>query len=498
MTDLVLSPTTAMLAAGTLLLLSVLANRLSDNFGVPALIMFLLVGMLAGSDGIGGIHFDNPSAANFVGVIALAYILFSGGLDTEWRSVRPVLWRATILSTFGVTITAALVGVFVWKVLGFTLKEGLLLGAIVSSTDAAAVFSIMRARGVGLRGRLKPLLELESGSNDPMAAFLTIAAIGWLMSPEMSWQELLVSLGIRMTIGLLVGVAIGFMASFVLDRLRLEYDGLYPVLSTSIVLLSYSLSDVIQGNGFLAVYASGIVLGNREFFHKQFLTRFHDGLAWLMQVILFVVLGLLVFPSRLPEVAGSALLVSAFLMFVARPVAVYLGLWGSSFTMAEKTLVAWTGLRGAVPIVLATFPFTAGYEHSESMFNIVFFIVLTSVILQGRTLMWMAKWLKVDAPLLARPAHPTETETPVVVKGDVCEIVVPPDSQLVGKMVLELGLPKSVLIVMIRREDKFIIPKGRTSLKPFDTVSLIADRDGLKQARNLMLSPEQNKDSADK
>ncbi|MDD1648979.1 MAG: cation:proton antiporter [Methylococcaceae bacterium] len=235
-----------MLAAGTLLLLSVLANRLSDNFGVPALIMFLLVGMLAGSDGIGGIHFDNPAAANFVGVIALAYILFSGGLDTEWRSVRPVLWRATILSTFGVTITAALVGVFVWKVLGFTLKEGLLLGAIVSSTDAAAVFSIMRARGVGLRGRLKPLLELESGSNDPMAAFLTIAAIGWLMSPEMSWQELLVSLGIRMTIGLLIGVAIGFMASFVLDRLRLEYDGLYPVLSTSIVLLSYSLSDVIN------------------------------------------------------------------------------------------------------------------------------------------------------------------------------------------------------------------------------------------------------------
>lgn len=488
MTPFAVSPPQLVLAVGLLFFLSVLANRLSDRFGVPALLMFLGIGILAGSDGIGGIYFDNAAVANFIGVFALAYILFSGGLDTDWRTVRPVLWRALTLSTLGVVVTAALVGLFAWSVLGFALPEGFLLGAIVSSTDAAAVFAIMRARGVGLKGYLKPLLELESGSNDPMALFLTTAILSLIMNPATSWLEQIMSLGIRMSCGVAGGAIVGLLAVFVFNRLRLEYEGLYPVLSMSIVLLAYGLTETFYGNGFLAVYACGIILGNTDFLHKHYLTKFHDALGWVMQIVLFFTLGLLVFPSRLPAVAGTALLASAFLMFVARPAAVYLGLWRSAFTGREKTLVAWTGLRGAVPIVLATFPFTAGYEHSDTMFNIVFFIVLTSVLLQGRTLMVVARWLRVDEPLVARPEYPIEFERRAGVQSETHEIDIPPDAAAVGKRVSELGLPPDLLILLIRRGEQFIVPKGQTGIEAFDTLMLLAGRSALREAKAALLA----------
>lgn len=249
--NLLSSPQSIVLTVGLLLFLSILASKLSDRFGVPALLMFLVVGMLAGSDGPGGIYFDSAAAANLVGTFALAYILFAGGMDTDWGVVQPVLWRGMILSTLGVVVTAALVGLFTWQVLGFPWQEGMLLGAIVSSTDAAAVFAVLRSRGVGLKGHIKPLLELESGSNDPMALFLTAAVIRLIATPAESPWALLPSLLVQMPSGIAVGLAIGWLAGRWFDRLRLEYEGLYPVLSMSLVLLAYGLSEALHGNGFL-------------------------------------------------------------------------------------------------------------------------------------------------------------------------------------------------------------------------------------------------------
>jgi cell volume regulation protein A len=436
--------------------------------------MFLGVGMLAGSDGIGGIQFNNPAVANVVGVFALAFILFSGGLDTDWRSVRPVLPRAIVLATVGVAVTAFLVGWFAWAALGFAPMEALLLGAIVSSTDAAAVFAIMRSRGVGLKGNLKPLLELESGSNDPMAVFLTVGVLGLIVTPGSSWLTLIPSVVVRMLSGAAVGFVAGLGASRLFNRLRLEHEGLYPVLSMSMVLLTYGLSELLYGNGFLAVYTCGIVLGNSDFLNKRTLMKFHDGLGWLMQILLFLALGLLVFPSRLPAVAVPAMAAAAFLMFVARPTAVYLGLWRSAFSLRERTLVAWTGLRGAVPIVLATYPFMAEYERSETLFNIVFFIVLASVLLQGKTLMLVARWLRVDEPLRARPRNPIAFEKGAGCQNETREIELSPDSVAVGRAVAEVGLPAGVLILLIRRGPGFVVPRGQTLLEAFDTLTLLA------------------------
>jgi len=487
--DLLSSPPSIVLTVGVLLCLSIFASKLSERFGVPALLMFLAVGMLAGSDGPGGIYFDSAAAANLVGTFALAYILFAGGMDTDWGGVQPVLWRGMVLSTLGVVVTAALVGLFTWQILGFSWQEGMLLGAIVSSTDAAAVFAVLRSRGVGLKGRIKPLLELESGSNDPMALFLTAAVIRLIATPAASPWALVPSLLIQMPCGIAVGLAVGWLAGRWFDCLRLEYEGLYPVLSMSLVLLAYGLSEALHGNGFLAVYACGLVLGNRDFRHKRYLAGFHDGLSWLMQIVMFLVLGLLVFPSRLPQVAVSALLVSLFLMFVARPVAVYLGLWGSTFDLRQRTLVAWTGLRGAVPIVLATFPYTAGYEHSDRVFNMVFFIVLTSVLLQGRSLMLVARWLGVDEPLAARPRYPLAFEKSAGLQGETREVEIPPDSAAVGACVADLGLPAGVLVLLIRRGNGFLVPRGQTRIEAFDTLLMIAKPEELQAARERLLAP---------
>jgi len=489
MTSLLASPPQIVLAVGILLFLSVLANKLSDRSGIPTLIMFLAIGMLAGSDGIGGIHFDNPEAANLVGVFGLAFILYSGGLDTDWRSVRCVLWRALLMATAGVVVTAGLVGLFAWKVLGYPLKEGLLLGAIISSTDAAAVFAIMRSRGVGLKGNLKPFLELESGSNDPMAVFLTVAAIGMIMNPTEPITALLPSLLVRMSVGVVVGVGVGWLFTRAINHLRLEYEGLYPVLSMSVVLLAYGLSEQVYGNGFVSVYACGIVIGNKDFLHRHYLRKFHDALGWLMQIVLFLVLGLLVFPSKLPGVVGPGLLVAAFLMFVARPVAVYLGLWRSAFSLRERTLIAWTGLRGAVPIVLATFPYMAGYAHSDTMFDIVFFIVLTSVILQGGTLMTVARWLGVDEPLVARPQYPIEFERREGVQSETREVDITPGAAAVGRSLSELGLPADALVLLIRRGPSFIVPRGHTTVEAFDTLLLLASPGILRKAQDILLGP---------
>src|SRR6185295_1976295 len=341
-------------------------------------LLFIVLGMLAGSDGPGGIPFDDAHLAQSLGVVALALILFSGGLDTEWASVRPVLGKGLALSTVGVLITAILVGLFAKVVLGFSLLEGVLLGAIVSATDAAAVFSVLRARSVGIKGHVRPLLELESGSNDPMAVFLTTGLIGIMTHPGESVFSLIPMFIQQMALGAALGYAMGKLIVLTINRLALEFEGLYPVLTLSLILLTYGAVAALGGNGFLSVYIAGLIMGKNDFIHKRSVTRFHDGLAWLMQIAMFLALGLLVFPSHLLPIVGLGLLSSLFLMLIARPVSVLVTLAFSRMGLNEKLMISWVGLRGAVPIVLATFPLLAGMPKSEIIFDLVFFIVLTS------------------------------------------------------------------------------------------------------------------------
>ncbi len=469
-----------------MIFLCILGSKISERIGVPALLVFLGIGMLAGSDGIGGIDFDNAAVANLVGTFALCFILFSGGLDTNWRNVRYVLGRGVTLATLGVVITAGLIGVFTWLLLDFTWQEGLLLGAIISSTDAAAVFALMRSRKVSLKGQLRPLLELESGSNDPMAFFLTVFLLGVVTGETTSWWSLISSFAISMPVGFLVGMAAGLIAGWILSRVSLEYEGLRPVLSMSIVLVAYGLSELLQGNGFLTVYVCGLVVGSKDVTNKRTLLRFHDGVAWLMQIVMFLVLGLLVFPSQLPGIAIPGVLVSVFLMLVARPLSVMICLVRSRFSLAERVLASWAGLRGAVPIVLATFPFLAGIPGSERLFNIVFFVVFTSVLFQGRTLMPLARRLKVDRPLDTKPQYPLEFDKTPKLRGDTLEIDILADAAVVGHRIAELMLSQGTLIVLIRREDEFIVPRADTIIEPHDTLLLLGPKIGLHAAEELL------------
>ena len=471
---------TILLGFSILLLLSILASKASSRLGVPALLLFLVIGMLAGSEGPGGIYFDDPSLAQSIGVVSLALILFAGGLDTNWQSVRPVLWHGFALSTVGVLITTFLVGLFAARILSLSLLEGLLLGAIVSSTDAAAVFGILRARGVGLKGYLTPLIELESGTNDPIAVFLTVSLISLLVNPNVSVFDLVPAFVLQMVLGAVLGTIMGRGMVIVMNRLRLEYEGLYPVLSLSLVLLTYSATTAVGGNGFLAVYLAGLVMGNSDFIHKNSLRRFHDGLAWLMQITMFLTLGLLVFPSRLLSVIDAGLLIAAFLILVARPASVFTTLLFSRLDAREKALVSWVGLRGAVPIILATFPLLAGLPIADLFFNLVFFVVLTSVILQGPTIPLIARWLGVDAPGPARSKPPLEL-VPVSdsMNSELVELEIAPDSTVAGKQIVDLHLPPDALILLINRNNEFIVPRGGTILQAGDRLLVLADKEAL-------------------
>lgn len=477
-----------LIVGSALLFISVLASKASAKLGIPALLVFLVLGMLAGSDGPGGIYFDNAFIAQSLGVVALALILFSGGLDTEWSSVRPVLWKGLALSTAGVLITALLVAGFAERVLGFTLLEGLLLGTIVSSTDAAAVFSVLRARSVGLKGQVRPLLELESGSNDPMAVFLTTAIIGVMTHPGTNLLSLVPLFIQQMLLGGALGYGLGKLATLIINLLKLEYEGLYPVLSLSLVLLTYSATASLGGNGFLAVYVAGIVMGRNDFIHKRSVMRFHDGLAWLMQIAMFLALGLLVFPSHLVPIVGLGLLSALFLIFVARPVAVFVTLVFFGMKLNEKAMISWVGLRGAVPIVLATFPLLAGLPRAETMFDLVFFIVLTSILLQGTSLPLVARWLGLESHAGEKVAYPLELEPAAGITSALVDVEVPPNSPVIGRQIVEARFPRGALIVLIARRDEFIVPNGGTVIQQGDRFLVLADKRDLADTRAIVAS----------
>ncbi len=485
------------LGISLLLLVSVLASKASEWLGVPALLIFLVIGMLVGSEGPIGIWFDNIALAQMIGTLALAYILYSGGLDTNWRVVKPVLRPAGLLATVGVLLTTALVSVFAVLFFGFSWLEGLLLGSVMSSTDAAAVFSILRSRSISLKGRLQPLLELESGSNDPMAVFLTVTMIRLLQTPTLPWWVAIPSFLWQMAMGAAMGILFGRFIAYLINRTRLEYEGLYPVLTLALVLFTYGITDVIGGNGFLAVYVAGVYLGNKSFLHKRSLVRFHNGIAWLMQITVFLTLGLLVFPSHLVPVFGSGLLLAGFLMFVGRPVAVMLCLYRSGFSFREKVLVSWVGLRGAVPIVLSMFPLMAGVARAEQVFNLVFFVVIASVLLQGKLLPRIAEWLKLNDTYSPRSRPPLEFEhTEPGIRADMVDIAISPLSEVVGKRLLELQLPHGVLVTLVQKESgEFFIPDGGTVLQANDHVLVLGESQYLEEVRRRIAIekvPEQN------
>jgi cell volume regulation protein A len=481
----------AILSIAVLLLLSVIASKTSYKLGVPALLLFLFIGMLAGSEGIGGIEFDDAQAAQILGIIALAYILFAGGLDTRWRSIRPVLGAGAALASIGVILTALVVGLAAFWLFEFSLLEALLLGAIVSSTDAAAVFSVLHSKALRLRGRLKPLLELESASNDPMAVLLTIGLIDLLMQPDTAAFNLVFFFALQVLVGGAIGVGVGRSLVFVLNRLHLEYQGLYPVVTLSAVLLTYGLTAALGGSGFLAVYLAGLVMEKYDFIHKRSLTRFHDGVAWLMQIAMFLALGLLLFPSQLLPVAAMSLVLSLVLIFVARPLAVFLTLLFSRMPLNEKGFVSWVGLKGAVPIVLATFPLLEGVPQADLIFNIVFFVVLTSVLFQGTTIPLVARLLRVEEqpqPAIPTPEpdlawEPPSVSTPVSKQQ---EIHLPANTPVAGKQIVNIGFPSNALIITLQRDDRTMVPTGSTTLLPGDRLVMVIEDEAVNAVRSLL------------
>lgn len=485
-----------LLVGSLLLLASIFASKTSGRLGVPSLLLFLAVGMVAGSDGLAIINLQDPAIAQFLGIVALVFILFSGGMDSRMESVRPVFWRGLSLSTVGVLVTAAIVGISVpyFTTLGW--REGLLLGAIISSTDAAAVFTILRSNGMGLKGNLRQTLELESGSNDPMAFFLTTAMLQLVIMPDTALWKLIPMFFLQMGIGAIMGWGMGQLMTRLLNRIKLDFDGLYPVLLLALVMLTFAATDSVGGNGFLAVYIAGVIMGNDDFIHKKSLIRFYDGQAWLMQIVMFLTLGLLVNPREIIPVMGAGLAISLVLIFIARPLAVLVALLPFRMKFSKRIMISWVGLRGAVPIVFATYPMMAGLVHAGLIFNIVFFIVLTSVLLQGTTLPVVARWLSLERPAGSRSLSPYDLEISPELRGELRRLYVPESSPAVGKTMIALHFPLGVLTTRIERSGVHIFPSGTTRIAPEDRLTVITtkprDLDALAKRWGLgYLAPEQ-------
>ncbi len=480
----------SLLIGSILILIAIAVSKFSDRFGIPALILFLGIGMLAGSEGIGGIYFDNPKTAQSIGIVALIFILFTGGLDTQWKSVKPVVAPSLILATIGVLLTALLVGSFAYFLLDLELLPSILLGAIISSTDAAAVFSVLNSKGVSLKGKLKPLLEFESGSNDPMAVFLTIGLIEIIVNPATSFFDLFLLFLMQMGIGALLGFLLGRLTVLIIDKVKIPYLGIFMVFLVAVAVFIYALTALLKGSGFLAIYIAAIIISNHEFIQKKTLVRFFEGMAFLSQIVMFLTLGLLVFPSKLISVTWSGLLLAFLLMFVARPVGVFVSLAFSRFNLREKTFLSWVGLRGAVPIILATFPYLFNLPFADLFFSLVFFIVLTSALLQGWSLIPASKLLKVYAPLKKvhqspiefAPINSMQTNT-----ADLIDFYIPHNSENIGKTIMDLNLPEGSLVVLINRNENYIVPKGHSIIEENDILLILATKKDVPELQKIFL-----------
>lgn len=466
-----------LLTGAILLLISILIAKSLDNIGIPTLLLFIGIGMLAGSEGIGGIYFDDPNLAQSIGIISLVFILFSGGLDTNWKETRVALKPAFTLATLGVVITAVIIALFVMLIFNTTFLLGLLIGSIISSTDAAAVFSILRIGNVNLKNDLKPTLELESGSNDPMAVFLTVGTIDLLLNADKSFFDLILFFILQFAIGGLIGFSFGKLMVYLVNKLKFSYEGIYPVFALGLCFLVYSIPPVIGGSGFLAIYISGIIVGNSKIVHQKALVRFFDGLAVLSQIAMFLTLGLLVFPSRLLDVVWTGLLVSGILIFVARPLSVLVSLIPFKYNLKEKTFISWVGLRGAVPIILATFPLIMGVQNSNLIFNLVFFVVLTSSLIQGWTLKFVANKLGLSSIEKKGKKIPIEFTPDSDLDTELIELSIDENSAIIDKQIIELNFPDDCRIILIWRDNNSIVPSGGTTFQANDKLLILISKE---------------------
>jgi len=471
-----------MLVAG-LLLVGVLTTKFSSRLGMPALVLFIAVGMVVSRF----IYYDNAFVTQIVGIFALIVILFEGGMQTKFDDIKPVMGSALSLATVGVLITTFVVGICSKYILGVDWAEGFLFGAIVGSTDAAAVFSVLG--GKNIRKRITSTLEAESGSNDPMAVFLTISLIEWIQNPDQSMWAMLFSFIWEMGLGLILGIAIGKLAVYVINNINFDSSGLYPVMALGFVVLSYGATSMLHGSGLLAVYVTAIVMGNFDLAYGRSILHFNQGFAWMMQITMFVLLGLLVFPAKIPEIIWPALALSVILMVVARPLGVFVSTLFTKFSVKEKVLISWAGLRGAVPIVLATYPLMAKLENGHLFFNVVFFVVLTSAVIQGATISPLAKKLGLAGEI--KPSHPSLLELTALgkTKSEINHLEVNSSMDIAGKEIIELDLPEDILFTAIIRNEQIITPRGNTRIEAGDTLYVLSPKAKRKQLKSILTSP---------
>lgn len=472
-----------------LIFCSILITKAGGRFGLPALLLFLVAGMLFGSDGL-GIQFDNVGQAQFVGMVALCVILFTGGLETKIDDIRPVLGPGLTLSTIGVLMTTAFTGVFIyalamWEAVPFQLPlvTCFLLAATMSSTDSATVFNILRGKNINLKNNLQPMLELESGSNDPMAYILTIVLIQLALTlgnagagtvdMHVLLMDSLKTLVQQFAIGAMMGACAGFAAVWVMRRVCLGNIPLYSIMLMSVVFFTFALTDMLDGNGYLAVYITGIIVGNNKLESRRQVVAFFDGMTWIMQIGMFLLLGLLVDPSEMWKTAFAALLIGVFMMVLARPLSVFISLLPfKNIAFKSRIFISWVGLRGAVPIIFAIYPVVEHVPGSDAIFNIVFFITLLSMVLQGGSIVWLAEKLSLMLP--AEKEIQFDVELPEEA-GEQSEITVTEELLAEkGNTLQALGLPKGVLVVMIKRGEKFIVPTGTVELQAGDHLLTIA------------------------
>ncbi|SEN19744.1 potassium/proton antiporter, CPA1 family [Mesobacillus persicus] len=476
------------LLAGILLIVGVLTTKFSSRLGVPSLVLFMMVGMVMGSF----VYFDNAKIAQMIGVLALVIILFEGGIQTNWSSLRPVIVPSLSLATIGVLITSGIVAVAVKFILGFDWLEAILFGAIIGSTDAAAVFAVLK--GQNIKPRLGATLEAESGSNDPMAVFLTISMIELITIPDLSIFSLIGAFFVQMFVGVVAGLLFGKLAVWGLNRINLDSGGLYPVFAIAFALLTYGVTAFFQGSGLLAVYISAIIIGNTDIAYRHSIFRFSEGLAWMMQITMFVILGLLVFPNELFTAGNlmNGVLISFILILVARPIAVYLSTIKMNFSHKELIFLSWAGLKGAVPIVLATFPLLANIQGSNEIFNVVFFVVLISCLVQGSTITPLAEKLNLVGPKVSEPTHSLELISLGKADAEMLEYRMEEGAEIVGMSLLDIPFPTGSLVNAIIREDKLIPPTGNTVLEAGDFLYILAPRKHKKQIKELL---EKKKDT---
>lgn len=481
---MILTAENILLVCSILLFVSIWAGKTGYRFGVPTLLLFLLVGMLFGSDGL-GIQFYNMKAAQFIGMVALSIILFTGGMDTRFQDIRPVLKPGIALSTVGVLFTTLFTGVFIWWLSGmswtnihFSLIPSLLLAATMSSTDSASVFAILRSQKINLKHNLRPMLELESGSNDPMAYMLTIILTQLTQASGMGWGQIAGSFVVQFIVGAAAGYLLGKLAVIMLNKLNIDNQSLYPILLLAFVLFTFSITSLLNGNGYLAVYIAGMMVGNHKIAYRKETNTFMDGLTWLFQIIMFLCLGLLVNPHEMLQVAAVALLIGAFMILVGRPLSIFLSLlpFGKTITSKSRLFISWVGLRGAVPIIFATYPVVAEVPGANSIFNIVFFITILSLVIQGTTITRVARMLGLSIPQ-EKTGNDFGVELPEELGSELREITVTPELLAQGDTLQRMQLPKGTLVMIVKRENEFLIPNGTLKLHANDKLLLISERE---------------------